>query len=177
MKNKKRAGFKMKKSVAKMFGLAAAAGQRMMNPNAASLRSAKSQMMGSLNPEMQAYNEQMRAYKRNEFLGQQKGKARKGYRKMKMPVKPSSIPIGRPNPYPSLTPEQIREMSINVRPNPYATEGALEPMKAPRGLFGGGPRRFSGGVSQLGNMQAQLAPFMMKKGSKPNKSEFFKGKK
>jgi len=166
----------MKKGPFKMAGMAALAGQKMMrSPNytpptqtdqgpmmggalspsqlseaqKAQQEALRTQMMGSLNPGMQAYNEQMRAYKRNEFLGQQKGMARKGYRKMEMPVKPSGGSIGRPNPY------------------------------AP-GVIGGGPRiprRFSGGVSQLGNMQAQLAPFMMKKGSKPSKSEFFKGKK
>ena len=76
---------------------------------------------------------------------------------------------------------RMQDMNVNYgRPNPYAPGGALEPMKAPRGIIGDGPRRpreFSGGVSQVGNMAAQLNPFTMKRGSKPSKSEFFKGKK
>ena len=187
MKNKKSAGFKMKKSAAKMFGMAALAGQRMMNPNytppTQTDQGPMGSMMGAFDPSqlseaqkklMQTYNKQMRAYKRNEFLGQQKGIRRRGYKaNMEMPVKPN-LDFGRPNPYATLTPEQIRKMSINERSNPSA------------GIMGSGPRRFnpftpganfSGGASQVGNMVAQLAPFTMKRGNKPNKSEFFKGKK
>jgi len=76
---------------------------------------------------------------------------------------------------------QMQEMLLDDRrppgkPNFYPQMmGSLN-----QGVMGGGPRRprkFSGGVSQVGNMVSQLAPFTMKKSNKPNKSEFFKGKK
>ena len=135
MKNKKSAGLKMKKSAAKMFGAAAAAGQRMMrSPNyTPPTQTDQGPMMGGalspsqLSEAQKAQQEALRTQITQAYNEQN--------RKMEMPV------------------------------NPYAP-----------GVIGGGPRRFSD-RSSVGNIGAQLAPFMMKKGSKPNKSEFFKGKK
>ena len=77
-----------------------------------------------------------------------------------------------PRPIPSwmkrLTPEQKRQMVINERPNPYA--GMANPYE------GGGTMGQDNIIMNAAPM-AKKSGFTMKRGGKPNKSEFFKGKK
>ena len=171
MANQKRAGFKMKQSPTKSYrdpvtGVITdkGIGGQNMKPLSTGLYAPGTLGGGGRPSPYSEYKKKMQAYKHNEWLGQQKGKARKGYRKMEMPVKPSRG--GGAN----LTPEQIREMSINARPNPYASGGGGMPGTQYIGGAGFGPYAHRSAVTKKSG-------FTMKKGSKPNKSEFFKGKK
>jgi len=178
MKNKKRAGFKMKKSPTKFWNVLAAVGQNLNRssqmPNPYYTPNTKN--TGPFAPKRVGlrtwddYFDQDRFDSRavNKRLTKSQRQAKIAQKKKDFEKEQATI-------------RQLMLGDLNEgRPNPYAPGGALEPMKAPRGLFGvvpGRPRKFSGGVSQVGNMASQLAPFTMKKSNKPNKSEFFKGKK
>ncbi len=184
MKNKKSAGFKMKKSAAKMFGMAALAGQRigqrMMNPNytpptqtdqgpigQATEMFDPSQLSEAQKAQQEALRAQMRQYKFNLMggMGDYSDAAAASLQKAYASKDPrmKAVLEARRKKYGSRI-RNPKTQNISFK-NPYL------------GIIGGGPRRFSGGVSQVGNMVAQLAPFTMKRGSKPNQSEFFKGKK
>jgi len=168
MKNKKRAGFKMKKSAAKMF--APSNDPRLY------------EMMGGQKDNFTDRKRRMGIRTWDDYFDQDRFDSRAVNKRLTKSQRQAKIAQKKKD----FEKEQatIRQLMLGDlnegRPNPYAPGGALEPMKAPRGLFGvvpGRPRKFSGGVSQVGNMASQLAPFTMKRGSKPNKSEFFKGKK
>ena len=140
MKNKKSAGFKMKKSVAKMFGMAAAAtGQnlnrssQMPNPNYTPNIGQKDNFN---------YKKRMGIRTWDDYFDQDRFDSRavnkrltKSQRQAKIAQKKKDFEKEQ------ATHKQFLLDDLNeVRPNPYAPGGALEPMKAPRGLFGGGPR-------------------------------------
>ena len=185
MKNKKSAGFKMKKSAAKMFGFAAAAGQNLYRSSQMPMPNytPNTKNTGPFAPkrtrlrtwddyfdqdrfDSRAVNKRLTKSQRQAKIAQKKKDFEKEQATIRAQMQDLNINYGRPRggtQYPG-------------KPNFYPQMmGSLN-----QGVMGGGPRRprkFSGGVSQVGNMVSQLAPFTMKRGSKPSKSEFFKGKK
>ena len=171
MKNKKRAGFKMKKTPTKFnAGVLAAAGQKlnrssqMPMPNYTPNIGQKGQRLKTWDDYFDQDRFDSRAVNKRLTKSQRQAKIarkKKAFEKRQAAtlatagMNPGGSFPGKPN---------FSDTSV---PNPYA---------------GGGGRKFQigdfvdDGVRTMSAM-AKKSGFTMKKGSKPNKSEFFKGKK
>ena len=185
MSKKKAAGFKMKKSPTKFSEMPAIVAAQNLRPQGkiaswasdevkargdtgffgrptgtwGGPRGPRANIMGG-NPQLQQF-QGLLARAKNRKGGQRPTRRGKGGQR----------PIGAPADWRNrvrdanlggdLTPEQKRQMVINERPNPYA---------------GGGTMGQDNIIMNAAPM-AKKSGFTMKRGSKPNKSEFFKGKK